>query len=155
MDATAMSGESGERHSEDLEMIVFEVGGQSHGLVSSAVCEVLPAVTLTPVSGASRLVEGVINVRGSVLPVIDVRVWLGLETRPIEPTDHLLVVRVGDRSAVLRVDRAVELISLPRCEIEAASGLQSAAGGISGFAKRPDGPLPIHELESLLAEAVG
>ena len=73
----------------------------------------------------------------------------------MEPTDHMIVVRVSDRSAVLRVDRAVELISLARGEIEAANGLQSAAGSISGFAKLPDGPLPVHELESLLVEAVG
>lgn len=155
MGATAVSGELGERRTDDLEMLVFEVGGQRHGVASTAVCEVLPAVTLTPISGVSRLVEGVVNVRGSILPVVDVRVWLGLETRPIEPTDHMIVVRVGDRSAVLRVDRAVELISLARGEIEAANGLQSAAGSISGFAKLPDGPLPVHELESLLVEAVG
>ena len=155
MGATAVSGELGERRTDDLEMLVFEVGGQRHGVASTAVCEVLPAVTLTPISGVSRLVEGVVNVRGSILPVVDVRVWLGLETRPIEPTDHMIVMRVGDRSAVLRVDRAVELISLARGEIEAANGLQSAAGSISGFAKLPDGPLPVHELESLLVEAVG
>ncbi|MEK6260120.1 MAG: chemotaxis protein CheW [Planctomycetota bacterium] len=155
MGATVVSGDLGDRRPDDLELVVFEVGGQRHGVISTAVCEVLPAVTLTPVSGGSRLVEGVVNVRGSILPVVDVRVWLGLETRPMEPTDHMIVVRVGERSAMLRVDRAVELIRLARSEIEAANGLQSAAGGISGFAKLPDGPMPVHELESLLAEAVG
>lgn len=155
MGATAVSGDLGESRIDDLEMLVFEVGGQRHGLASTAVCEVLPAVTLTPIFGVSRLVEGVVNVRGSILPVVDVRVWLGMETRPIEPTDHMIVVRMSDRSAVLRVDRAVELISLARGEIEAANGLQSVVGGISGFAKLPDGPLPVHELESLLVEAVG
>ena len=114
MNATTVGDDLGERRTDDLEMLVFEVDGQRHGVASTAVCEVLPAVTLTPISGASRLVEGIINVRGRVLSVIDVRAWLGLETRPIEPTDHLIVVCVGDRSAVLRVDRAVELIRLTR-----------------------------------------
>ena len=53
-----MSSETGEPGSDDLKLIAFEVGGQRHGLISTAVCEVLHAVTLTPISGVSRLVEG-------------------------------------------------------------------------------------------------
>ena len=129
-----------------MEILLFEVGGQRQALASRDVREVLPAVTVTPMVGTARFVEGVVNLRGSVLPVVDARVWLGLPTRPIEPSDHLIVVRVDERSAMLRVDRAMELETLASGDFDAATRI----------AKLADGPVRVHEVEALLSQvAIG
>lgn len=129
-----------------MEILLFEVGGQRQALASRDVREVLPAVTVTPMVGAARFVEGVVNLRGSVLPVVDARAWLGLPTRPAEPSDHLIVVRVEERSAMLRVDRAMELVTLASGDFDA----------VTRIVKLADGPVQVHEVEALLSQvAIG
>ncbi|MBC7818355.1 MAG: chemotaxis protein CheW [Planctomycetaceae bacterium] len=125
-----------------MEILLFEVGGQRQALASRDVREVLPAVTVTPMVGAARFVEGVVNVRGSVLPVVDTRAWLGLPTRPIEPSDHLIVVCVDERSAMLCVDRAMELVTLASGDFDA----------VTRIAKLADGSVQVHAVEALLSQ---
>lgn len=125
-----------------MEILLFEVGGQRQALASRDVREVLPAVTVTPMVGAACFVEGVVNLRGNVLPVVDARAWLGLPTRPIEPSDHLIVVRLEERSAMLRVDRAMELETLASGDFDT----------VTRIAKLADGPVKVHEVEALLSQ---
>ena len=127
-----------------MEILLFEIGGQRQALASCDVREVLSAVTVTPMASAARFVEGVVNVRGCVLPVVDARAWLGLPTRPIEPSDHLIVIRVGKRSALLRVDRAMELATLASGDFDA----------VTRIAKLADGPVLVHEIGALLSQVV-
>lgn len=127
-----------------MEILLFEVDGQRQGLFSRDVREVLSAVTVTPAVGAARFVEGMVNVRGNVLPVINGRAWLGLPTRLVEPSDHLIVIRVGDRSALLRVDRAMELVTVATGDFDP----------VTRIAKLDDGPVEVHEVTELLSQVV-
>ena len=55
------------------EILIFVVGGQRHGLPVAQVQELLPAQAVLPVAGAAAPLEGLINLRGAILPVVDVR----------------------------------------------------------------------------------
>jgi chemotaxis signal transduction protein/CheY-like chemotaxis protein len=92
-----------------VHVLVFEVAEQRHALLASDVVEILPAATIAPVPGAPRCIEGMLNLRGRPVPVVDVRACFDMPRRAVEHTDHLIVVRVGDGAAALRVDRAAEL----------------------------------------------
>ena len=68
-----------------LELLDFEVGGQHYGLPSSDIKEILPAVTLVPLPKAPAIVEGIVNVRGTAVPVLDIRARFGLAQFTVQP----------------------------------------------------------------------
>ncbi|MBV9124766.1 MAG: purine-binding chemotaxis protein CheW [Planctomycetes bacterium] len=136
-----------------LEILVFEVGGQRHGLLSLHVQELLPVVTLTPLPQAPAHIEGIMNLRGRVVPVLDIRAWLRLPPKPPAPSDHLIVARTGDRLVALRVDRATELVRLERDQVEHSRSLGVEGLNTGLIAKLPNDLVPIHDLEWFLSPA--
>jgi len=133
---------------EAFTVVVFAVGGQRHGLPASAVQELVRAVAVVPLPRAPAGVEGVINLRGQVVPVLSLRARLGLPDRPLEPSDHFIIARTGQQHVALRVDRALDLVSLDAAEVDPGIELVSAAGWV---ARLPDGLVLIHDLNNLLS----
>lgn len=131
------------------EILVFELADQRYGLPGSSVRELVRAVSITPLPRQPEFVEGVINLRGRIVPVLDVRSWLGLPARGIEPSDHFLVATVGSRLVALRVDRALELVPLEEgvlAQAEAWTGTPS----VTRVAKLAGGLVLIPNLEAFL-----
>jgi purine-binding chemotaxis protein CheW len=129
------------------EILICQAGSVCFGVPVSAVQEILRAVALTPLPNAPPHVEGVISLRGRVLPVVDVRRRFCLPTRPPEPSDHFVVVRLGECLAVLRTDRAIELKHLDAAAVDNAPRLPQ----VSQVATLPDGLVFIHDLQHFLA----
>jgi purine-binding chemotaxis protein CheW len=103
-----------------VEVLVFQVDDRQFGVLSSSVVEVVRAVTLTPLPAASKIAEGLLNLRGHVVPVLDVRHLFGLPPKNIEHTDHLIVVQVDGHLVALRVDRATDLVPCPEESLQTA-----------------------------------
>lgn len=138
---------------EHAEILVFELDTQRYALCSSEVRELLRAVTVVPLPRAPAIVEGIINVRGDVVPVLDVRTRFGIRAKPAEHTDHLIVARAGSRLVALRTDRA---LGLTRVDAGAVASGQSIASGLeylAGVACLPDGLVLIHDLSTFLSQA--
>ena len=91
------------------ETLVFEVGGRRYGLAAFEVVELVRVVAVVRLPKAPEWIEGVVNLRGRVVPVIDLRARLGLPARAIELSDHLIVAQGRDFPIALRVDRALDL----------------------------------------------
>jgi purine-binding chemotaxis protein CheW len=136
-----------------LEVLVFEVGDRRYGLPAADVRELVRAVAVVPLPGAPPGVEGVINLRGRVVPVLDVRARLGLPSRPVEPSDHLVVARAGQRLVALRVDRATDLVRFDAADVGEARGLVPGLESVGWVARLPDDVLLIHDLGTLVAQA--
>jgi purine-binding chemotaxis protein CheW len=132
------------------EVLVFEVAGQRYGLPGASVCELVRAVHITPLPRQPDFALGVINLRGQIVPVLDLRKWLGLPAKALEPADHFLVTRVGRRLVALRVDRALELAPLAAGALDQADGMADADVG-NQVAKLPGGLVLIPNLENFLA----
>ena len=92
-----------------LEILVFEVDDATLAVPISNVREVLRAAALFPLPDRPRLVEGGLNLRGEIIPVVDGRAVLSRTSKPITPSDHLIVLSVDNEFVAIRVDRAVEL----------------------------------------------
>lgn len=137
-----------------LEVLVFEIEGQRVALASSGVLEITRAVTVTPLPHAPAIVEGIINLRGSVVPVLDVRSRFGFPARRPVAADHFIVAMAGPRRVVLRVDRALDLARIPASAI---MDVGSIPGGkhVAGVAKTEDGLVLIHDLGTFLSDAEG
>ncbi len=99
------------------------------------------------------MVEGLLNLRGELLPVLDPRRRFRLPLRPLSPMDHFIVARAGPRTVVLRVDRAEGLLSLVPGSWDETPGELPGVGYVAGAVKLPDGLVLVHDLKSFLSEA--
>jgi purine-binding chemotaxis protein CheW len=131
--------------------LVFEVGGLRLGLFGSALQEVIRAVAIAALPKAPAIVEGVINLRGTLVPVLDIRHRFALPPVPLAPEQHFLIAQVGGRLMALRVDRALDLITVDEGAIESAADVAPGADHVAGIVTLPDGLLIIHDLERFLS----
>ncbi len=137
-------------HEPDLAVLTVEVDGMRCGLPLNDVVELHPVVATVALPGAPSVVDGAIDVRGTVVAVLDVRCRLGLPRRTPLLSDHLVVSRVGARTVALRVDRAIDVADIPQSCIDSAEDL---AGGsyLKGVARLSDGLVLIHDLATFLS----
>jgi purine-binding chemotaxis protein CheW len=135
------------------EVLIFEVAGQRYGLPALDVQELLRMAALTPLPSGPPIVEGVINIRGKVVPVLDLRTRFRLPAKAAEHTDHVVVARAGERQVALRVDRALELRSLAPADLQDTEGVMPGVDYVAQLAKLPDGLVLIHDLRTFLSHA--
>lgn len=135
------------------EVLVFTLEGHRYALPLEDVCELVRAVRLTPLPRAPSVVEGLLNLRGELLPVLDMRRRFRLPARPLSSADHLVVAQAGPRRVSLRVDRAEGLLSLEAGQWDMAPGELPGVGYVAGALKLPDGLVLLHDLRTFLSEA--
>jgi purine-binding chemotaxis protein CheW len=134
------------------EILVFSLAGQRFALWAANVRELLRAVAVVPLPGAPRIVEGVINLRGRVVPVLDLRTRFGLPGKPLEVTEHLIVAEAGSRLVAIRADRALDLIGVAPDDVSRG---EFQTGPAAGVVRLADGLAVIHELETFLDAGEG
>lgn len=134
-----------------VEVLVFEVDDRQFGVLSSSVVEVVRAVTLTPLPAASTIAEGLLNLRGRVVPVLDVRHVFGLPAKDIEHTDHLVVVRGDGHLVALRVDRATDLMPCPKESLQSADDVLPNGELINVVTRIDDRIIHVLDISRLLA----
>jgi purine-binding chemotaxis protein CheW len=99
----------------------FRVAEEAYAVCVLNVLEVASLGEVTPVPGAPREILGVRNLRGKILPVIDLAALLG--TRRSQPAERLLVAESDGRQAGLAIDEVTEVGELPDPAEEAESAL--------------------------------
>lgn len=136
-----------------MEVLLVEVEGQRFAIPSADVRELFRCVTVRPLPRPLAIIEGIINVRGTIVPVLDLRARFCLEARAPAHTDHLILAMAGPRPVALRADRAVELVRLAPGEVEDARDLLPGLHTVAGVMKRPEGLVLIHDLRTFLSQA--
>ena len=137
----------------EVELLVFDLEGRTFGLPKAEVLELVRAVAIAPLPRGPRVVSGVINLHGRIVPVFDLRVRFGLPPAPLELTDHFVVARSRERVVALRADRVSQFATVQRDEIEAADRLVSGTQYLSGITKTASGVVFVHDLAAFLSEA--
>ena len=95
-----------------LTLVHFTIGTHQCGLAVEAVEEVLRVVAVTPLPGAPAFVEGVINRRGVVTPVIDLRKRVGLAPGPFDEATRIVITTLRGHPAGLIVDAVSDVITI-------------------------------------------
>jgi purine-binding chemotaxis protein CheW len=103
----------------DLKQFIgFMVGGEEYGLELLRVREVIRIREITWLPRAPSFVKGVINLRGDVIPIIDLRDKFGLPPRPADADTRIVVVEVEAKLIGMVVDSASQVVRIPAAQID-------------------------------------
>src|SRR5579859_7093403 len=101
----------------DLHLIGFRIGRETFAVPISLVHEIVRVPEITTVPDAPDYVEGVINLRGKIVSVIDLRKRFGEKKEAINKKNRILVAEVESKLVGLIVDAASEVIKIPETEV--------------------------------------
>ena len=101
------------------ELITFEVGGQVFGLDIMAIREIRAWTPTTRLPRVPHYVAGVVNLRGTVLPVIDLAARLGWESTEATPRHAIIVAQLGGQTCGLIVESVSDIVTLPAEALQA------------------------------------
>jgi purine-binding chemotaxis protein CheW len=133
------------------QFVVFTLDTQRYAVPLSAVERVVCMVEITAVPQAPQIVLGVINARGRIIPVVDIRRRFRLPTREPRPSDHLLIARTSKRRVALAVDAVSEVVRLSNQEVVSGETILAHLHYVTGVVKCPDGLILIHDVDRCLA----
>ena len=122
-----MDSPKGEREQEVLQLVTFHVGKEEFGVDILAVREINRMMAITRVPHAPEFVEGVINLRGQVIPVVDVRSRFGLAAAEHDKNTRIVVVELPGKVVGFLVDSVSEVLRVSAALVEPAPAI---AGGI-------------------------
>jgi purine-binding chemotaxis protein CheW len=107
----------------DLQLVGFRIGRETFGLPISTVREIIRVPEITAVPDAPDYVEGVINLRGRIIPVVDLRKRFGETHIQPDKKNRVVVVELERRAVGLIVNTASEVLRIPPSEIEHPSNV--------------------------------
>ena len=114
------------------QMVAFHLGGQRYALPIRGVQEIQQIVALSEAHGGSAAVIGMVNLRGSVIPAIDMRVLLGLDKQEYRLDTPMIICRVADGFVALVVDDVEDVIDIPDGALSPPPKLHSMADRMIG-----------------------
>lgn len=143
---------------DDIEVLTFNLHGETFALEASAVQEILDVLPETRVPGAKRFVDSVINFRGRVIPLADLRLAFGMEAAESTIDSRIVVIELdlkGERTLVgLRTDKVNEVTTLAMTASEPppSVGMRWRPDYIQGLFKRGGEFIILPNLKAIFAE---
>jgi purine-binding chemotaxis protein CheW len=114
--------------SREMHVVGFRLGRESYGVPITALHEIVRVPEITAVPDAPDYVEGVINLRGKIVSVVDLRKRFGKPATALDRRNRILVVEHRGRLAGMIVDSASEVLKIPESEIETAPAMMQEGG---------------------------
>jgi purine-binding chemotaxis protein CheW len=121
----------------DLQVVGFRIGNETFGVRIGSVREIVRVPEITAVPSAPETVEGVINLRGKIIPVMDLRKRFGQTEIQADKKNRILVVELENKLVGLIVNAASEVLRIAPSEIEAPGNLfaEGESGYVTGVGK--------------------
>jgi len=141
--------------------LTFALGPEEYGLEILKVREIIGYIEVTAVPQTPHYVKGVINLRGQVIPVVDLRAKFGMETTNVTEETCIIVVEIAQDqrkfSMGIVVDRVQEVLDIAGCNIEEAPqfGASADTGFILGMAKIGESVKILLDIDKVLIDENG
>lgn len=138
--------------SNEVQMVAFKLGREEYGIDILQVQEIKKMTDITRVPHTPDYIKGVINLRGSVLPVIDLKTRLDLMEQEYTDDTRIIIVKVDEIAVGMIVDAVSEVLAISQDQIEAP---QESVGGVStdylsGVGKMENRLLILLNLEAII-----
>jgi purine-binding chemotaxis protein CheW len=138
----------------EKQMVLFELGTETYGLDIATVDGIIRMQPITKVPKAPSYVEGVINLRGRVIPVIDIGKKFGFEKTEDTKNNRIVVINIKNTTLGIIVDAVTEVIRVPTDSIDPVSDIVTSGQSdyLLGIAKLPDKMVILLALDKLLSK---
>lgn len=135
-----------------LQLVGFQVGGQDYAFRIEQIQEIVILRQVTKIPQVPSYVDGVANLRGSIIPIINLRLLFGVEPSPADENTRTIVVNVGSRIMGCIVDSVSQVMRIPEESIQAAPETVTlgAATYIHGFARADNRLVIVLNIDELL-----
>jgi purine-binding chemotaxis protein CheW len=141
-------------------LVTFRLDRQTYALPIEPIVQIIEMVTITPIPQVNHSVEGVINVRGASIPVVNLRRHLGLPEAKLHESKPpyglhtpIILVQVGERTVGLIVDQVAEVLDVSASQITCPADLLpeglSDAPLLQGLMQAPGGAVLLLDLAAL------
>jgi len=134
-----------------IRLVSFNLDDQKYALFLSAVVRIIRAVEITRLPKAPEIVLGVINMRGLIIPVFDIRKRFRLPQKEIQLDHQLIIGTTSKRTVALLVDYVNDVVDIPEEKIIAGEKILPGLEYVEGVVKMEDGMILIHDLERFLS----
>ena len=104
--------------SNNEQLVVFNLANEEYGVAITQVQEIIRQPEITRIPGMPDFIEGVINLRGRIIPVIDLRKRFGLQHKEASDSTRIVVADASGQTIGLVVDSVSEVINLPKEQID-------------------------------------
>lgn len=152
IDIAAQKKEMNGASNDLLQLVSFNIGEEEFGVDILKVQEIIRMVDITRVPNSPQFVEGVINLRGKVIPIIDLRLRLGLEPKTKDKDTRIIVVEFVTKVIGFVVDNVNEVLRLNKSITEPPPPMVSGINSeyITSIGKLDDRLLILLDLEKIL-----
>ena len=138
----------------ERQLVIFDLSGEVYGIDIATVHEIIRMQAITKVPKAPFFVEGIINLRGKVIPVVDMRKRFGL--RNVEQTrdNRIVVVDSGGTNTGIIVDAVTEVLRIAEDSVEPPSDIITTIDSdfLTGIAKRDSTMIILLDLDKVLSQ---
>ena len=146
--------QAGQSHGDLLQLVSFHIGGEEFGLDILRVQEIIRVQQLTRVPNSPEYVDGVINLRGKVIPVISLRKRIGLEDLKHDKQTRIVVVEVKGTVLGFIVDSVSEVLRIPAETVEPPPRLNKVDREyVSGVGKLDNRLLILLDVDRLMGDS--
>ncbi len=137
-----------------MKLVLFNVSSRNYGADITQVREIIRVNDSVPIPDMPPWVEGIINIRGKVIPVIHLAKKIGLEASTAEGLmNRVIIAHAPGRAFGVAVDSVTSVITLPEKYLSAPDDILKEAGYIAGVAKIGDQLVPIMDLFAMLTDS--
>ena len=137
--------------SEEYKILVFTLDELACALHISNVVRVIRAMEIRKLPKAPEIIKGIINVRGKIIPVVDIRKRFGHLRREVKADDRIIIADTGKRKVAFFADTVSDIEELDSHQYEGSEESLSYAEYIKGVAKVKNEMILIHNLEQFLS----
>src|SRR3954454_1026102 len=140
---------------DEQQLVVFELGAELYAVEIARVHEIIRLQSVTRVPRSPSFVEGVINLRGKVIPVVDLRRRFGLPSAEHTRAGRIVVVEIGDQVVGIVVDSVSEVLRVNSATVEPPSPVVAGVDSeyLHGIAKLTDRLVILLDLDRILPRA--
>lgn len=136
-----------------MQLISFAIGEEQYGVDIMAVREIRGWTDITPLPGQAEYVRGVLNLRGAIVPIVDLRCRFGQGETQATPLHIVIIVQIAETAVGLLADRVLDIVALDETQIKPEPRVAQAdrASFLTGLVMTEAGMIALIDLPNLLS----
>lgn len=156
MESSSSFGASVVVEKQEGKHLIFQLEERGYGIPILTVNEIIGIMDITPIPRAPSFIKGIINLRGKIIPVMDLRLKFGMDEKPYDEQTCIIIVNILIEGTVKQIGVVVDIVSevvdIPASEIEAPPKYGTDDNGefLSGIGKIKDKVVMLLNIEKVI-----